>query len=82
VTGHNVVSWVTTVKSKLANVGILTIKIMIAEIHVINSKVFLAGNVPMNIHTLNIMVCEGIKRKVITSKIPVKFQNNEIVVFF
>jgi hypothetical protein len=80
VTGHNVESWVTAVESKLADVGILTIAMVIAEIHVINSKLFRAGHVPMYIRTLDIMVREGVKMKV-TTELSVKSQNEEMLVF-
>jgi ABC-type anion transport system duplicated permease subunit len=80
VTGHNVESWATAVESKLANVGILTIAMVIAEIHVINSKLFRAGHVPMYIRTLDIMVRKGVKMKV-TTELSMNSQNDEMLAF-
>jgi flavin-binding protein dodecin len=37
-TGSNLESWVTAVRAKLANIGVTTSQMAVAEVHSINSK--------------------------------------------
>jgi hypothetical protein len=55
VTGHNIKFWVTAIKSKLADIEILTNPLLVASIPTINSQLFQVGHVSMYIRTLAIM---------------------------
>jgi hypothetical protein len=61
VTGPNVESWVTAVKAKLGDIGIVTSPMAVAEVHTINSKLARSGHVPMFTHTLDLMVRLGVE---------------------
>jgi hypothetical protein len=57
----NVESWVTPVMAKLANIGVTTSSIAVAEVHRINSKLARAGHVRMFCQTLDLMARIGVQ---------------------
>jgi hypothetical protein len=64
VTGYNVESWVTTVEDKLADIGIVTIKMLLSEIMTVNRKLTRFGSSQMYVQTLNFMAHKGVEMSV------------------
>ena len=61
-TGHNIVSWVTAVENKLADISILTIQEMVASIPTINPQLVQVGHAAMFTQTLYVMSQKGVER--------------------
>ena len=61
VSSANVESWVTAVMAKLADIGVTSSSIAVAEVHRINSKLARAGHVRMFCQTLDLMARIGVR---------------------
>jgi hypothetical protein len=82
VTGHNVESWVTAIKCKLADIGFLTIWAMVATIPVINHQLNQIDHVQMFTHTLDIIAHKGVKVISLDNKSALAYYNTETMIVF
>lgn len=63
--GGDAASWVNAVSKKLEDVGIITVPILIAEIHTVNSKLRQVGHTQLLPATLDMMAREAVRMRAI-----------------